>query len=153
MSATGEVPDADAALVKGQAPPSARVPLDRDRIVSAAIEFIDIEGLPRLTMRRLGESLNVEAMALYRYMPGKEDLLDAVVDCLVLSLADDVEVLSEPADGWQDFLQRLAHGVRRVALAHPKVPASRLKATRGPLAAPSAPQRRVGRVVPQWTPF
>lgn len=121
MSATGEVPDADAALVKGQAPPSARVPLDRDRIVSAAIEFIDIEGLPRLTMRRLGESLNVEAMALYRYMPGKEDLLDAVVDCLVLSLADDVEVLSEPADGWQDFLQRLAHGVRRVALAHPKV--------------------------------
>ena len=33
--------------------------------------------------------------------------------------ADD-QVLDRPSDGWQDFVQRLAHGVRRVALAHPK---------------------------------
>jgi hypothetical protein len=33
---------------------------------------------------------------------------------------DDKDVLTEPRDGWQDFLQRLAHGVRRVALAHPQ---------------------------------
>ena len=33
----------------------------------------------------------------------------------------DEEVLDTPRDGWQDFLQRLAHGVRRVALAHPQV--------------------------------
>src|SRR5204863_5187 len=32
----------------------------------------------------------------------------------------DPDVLATPTDGWQDFLQRLAHGVRRVALAHPK---------------------------------
>ena len=32
----------------------------------------------------------------------------------------DDEILDAPRDGWQDFLQRLAHGVRRVALAHPK---------------------------------
>jgi AcrR family transcriptional regulator len=32
----------------------------------------------------------------------------------------DDDVLEAPRDGWQDFLQRLAHGVRRVALAHPK---------------------------------
>jgi hypothetical protein len=25
------------------------------------------------------------------------------------------------SDGWQDYLQRLAHGVRRIALAHPEV--------------------------------
>ena len=121
MSPKNEVPDADAALVQGQAPPSARVPLDRDRIIAAAIEFIDTRGLPGLTMRRLGESLGVEAMAMYRYVPGKEDLLDAVVESLVMSMAHDDEVLSEPRDGWQDFLQRLAHGVRRVALENPKV--------------------------------
>ncbi len=121
MSSADEVPDADAALVKGKLPPSARAPLDRDRIITAAIEFIDTEGLPGLTMRRLGERLHVEAMSLYRYVPGKEDLLDAVVETLVMSMADDDEVLSEPRDGWQDFLQRLAHGVRRVALEHPKV--------------------------------
>ena len=32
----------------------------------------------------------------------------------------DDDVLDAPRDGWQDFLQRLAHGVRRVALEHPK---------------------------------
>ena len=118
--ASTDVPDADAALVAGKPPPSARVPLDRDRIITAAIEFIDTQGLAGLTMRRLGEVLGVEAMSLYRYVPGKEDLLDAVVDSLVLSMAKDDEVLDTPRDGWQDFLQRLAHGVRRVALEHPK---------------------------------
>ena len=117
---TDGVRDADAALVAGGSPPSARVPLDRDRIITAAIEFIDEQGLPGLTMRRLGESLGVEAMSLYRYVPGKEDLLDAVVDTLVLSMELDQEVLAAPESGWQDFLQRLAHGVRRVALAHPQ---------------------------------
>jgi len=120
MSSTEGVPDADAALVAGEEPPSARVPLDRERIIAAAIEFIDTEGLPGLTMRRLGERLGVEAMSLYRYVPGKEDLLDAVVESLVMQMEWDGRVLATPRDGWQDFLQRLAHGVRRVALEHPK---------------------------------
>jgi AcrR family transcriptional regulator len=120
MTASDEVADADAAVVAGEQPPSARVPLDRDRIVEAAIGFIDEQGLPGLTMRRLGERLGVEAMSLYRYVPGKEDLLDAVVESLVASMEQDAEVLRTPRDGWQDFLQRLAHGVRRVALQHPK---------------------------------
>ena len=114
------VPDVDAALVAGEQPPSARVPLDRDRIIAAAIEFIETDGLASLTMRRLGERLGVEAMSLYRYVPGKEDLLDAVVESLVLKMDRDDEVPESPRDGWQDFLQRLAHGVRRVALEHPK---------------------------------
>jgi len=120
MSSTDGVPDADAALVAGEEPPSARVPLDRDRIVAAAVEFIETDGLASLTMRRLGERLGVEAMSLYRYVPGKEDLLDAVVESLVMQMDWDGEVLASPRDGWQDFLQRLAHGVRRVALEHPK---------------------------------
>lgn len=59
-------------------------------------------------------------MALYRYVPSKEDLLDTVVDSLVAGVRPDEVVLDTPRDGWQDFLQRLAHGVRRMALAHPK---------------------------------
>ena len=112
--------DADADRVAGQAPPSARRPLDRERIVAAAIDFIAEHGLPGLTMRRLGDRLGVEAMSLYRYVPGKEDLLDAVVDTLVERMQADPEVLAAPEHGWQDFLQRLAHGVRRVALHDPK---------------------------------
>lgn len=116
----GEYPDADRAAVEDEPAPSARVPLSRDRIVSAALDFIDANGLPGLTMRRLGEQLGVEAMALYRYVPSKEELLDAVVESLVSDVRSDEVVLDAPEDGWQDFLQRLAHGVRRMALAHPK---------------------------------
>jgi AcrR family transcriptional regulator len=98
--------------------------LDRDRILTAAIAFIDENGLSALTMRRLGATLGVEAMALYRYVPGREDLLDGVVDRVVETLfdkddGDDIYV--EDHNGWQDYLMRLAHGVRRIALAHPSV--------------------------------
>ncbi|MGY2079255.1 TetR/AcrR family transcriptional regulator C-terminal domain-containing protein [Modestobacter sp. SYSU DS0657] len=99
--------------------------LDRERILQAAISFIDEHGLAALTMRRLGASLGVEAMALYRYVPGREDLLDGVVDSVVERLFDDDDepddIHLEHASGWQDYLMRLAHGVRRIALAHPAV--------------------------------
>ncbi|OMQ14699.1 TetR family transcriptional regulator [Modestobacter sp. VKM Ac-2676] len=98
--------------------------LDRERILQAAIGFIDEHGLSALTMRRLGAALGVEAMALYRYVPGREDLLDGVVDTVVESLFDDDEpddIRLEHAIGWQDYLMRLGHGVRRIALAHPAV--------------------------------
>lgn len=120
MAKLREIEDADAALLKGEAPPSKRLPLDRELIVGAAITFIDEHGLPGLTMRRLGQILGVEAMALYRHVAGKEELLDGVVECLVARMRTDEQVYDAPRDGWQDFVQRLAHGVRRVALAHPK---------------------------------
>lgn len=112
--------DADAVVVAGGTPPSGRRPLSAERIVTAAVDFIDEFGLPGLSMRRLGAMLDVEAMSLYRYVKGREELLDAVVQRLVDGMEDDPDVLSSPSDGWQDFLQRLAHGIRRVALAHPK---------------------------------
>jgi AcrR family transcriptional regulator len=115
-----DLPDADAEVVAGDPAPSERVPLSRERIVGSAVEFIDEFGLPGLTMRRLGERLGVEAMSLYRYVPGREDLLDAVVERIIDEMRTDDDVIDAPTAGWQDFLQRLAHGVRRVALAHPK---------------------------------
>jgi AcrR family transcriptional regulator len=115
-----DVSDADAALVAGDDPPSRRTPLDRRRVLDAAVAYIDEHGLPGLTMRRLGEVLGVEAMALYRHVAGKEELLDGVVEVLVEGMREDEDVVDRPRDGWQDFLQRLAHGVRRLALTHPK---------------------------------
>ncbi|MGI8699842.1 MAG: TetR/AcrR family transcriptional regulator [Nocardioidaceae bacterium] len=118
-SGTNDTIDADATAVAGAALPSTRTPLDRNRIVAAAVSFIDENGLAGLSMRRLGATLHVEAMSLYRYVPGREDLLDAVVDSIINEMYDDEDILDVPRDGWQDFLQRLAHGVRRIALAHP----------------------------------
>jgi AcrR family transcriptional regulator len=120
MSDVTPVVDADAAIVAGEAPPSARLPLDRERIVRAAVDYIDESGLAGLSMRRLGSMLGVEAMSLYRYVPGRENLLDAIVDDILAEMRADEDILDSPQDGWQDFLQRMAHGVRRLALAHPK---------------------------------
>jgi AcrR family transcriptional regulator len=120
MSDDTPVVDADAAIVSGELPPSARLPLDRERIVRTAVDYIDESGLAGLSMRRLGSMLGVEAMSLYRYVPGRENLLDAVVENVLAEMRADEDVLAEPQDGWQDFLQRMAHGVRRLALAHPK---------------------------------
>jgi AcrR family transcriptional regulator len=106
--------------------------LDQQRIVHAAIDFIDQKGLHALTMRRLGAFLGVEAMALYRYVPGREDLLDGVVDTVLDALHRDPEVHLHAEHGWQDYLQRLAHGIRRIALDHPAV--FPLVATRPPAA-------------------
>jgi AcrR family transcriptional regulator len=118
---SGEDLGADALVVAGERAPSQRVPLSRERVVSTAVAFIDEYGLPGLTMRRLGETLGVEAMSLYRYVPGREELLDAVVGHMIEQMRRDEGVTSSPQDGWQEFMQRLAHGVRRVALEHPKV--------------------------------
>jgi AcrR family transcriptional regulator len=120
MADADEVVDADAEVVAGEPAPSTRLPLDRDRIIAAAVRFIDESGLPGLSMRRLGAVLGVEAMSLYRYVPGRENLLDAVVESIIDEMREDDDVLEKPRDGWQDFLQRLAHGVRRVALSHPR---------------------------------
>jgi AcrR family transcriptional regulator len=116
-----EVPDADSLVAQGESPPSERTPLDHDRVVAVAIAFIDEYGLPPLTMRRLGGLLQVEAMALYRHVPGREAILDAVVEAVVDEMRHDQDILDAPRYGWQDYLQRLAHGVRRMALLHPRV--------------------------------
>ena len=118
--------------VRATPPGRTRTPLDRRRVLAAAIEFIDEHGLEALTMRRMGAHLGVEGMALYRHVTGRDDLLDGVVELVVDELYGDPEVYLAPKYGWQDYLQRLAHGVRRIAIAHPAV--FPLIATRPPAA-------------------
>jgi AcrR family transcriptional regulator len=129
-----DTPRADdvAAIPAGQTPTTGRIGLDQRRILDAAVRFIDENGLRMLTMQRLGAYLGVEGMALYRYVPGREALLDGVVETVVDELFGDPEVHLEAHAGWVDYLQRLAHGLRRIALAHPEV--FPLVATRPPAA-------------------
>lgn len=115
------------------APPgSGRVGLDRRRLLGAAVQLIDEEGVRALTMRRLGQRLGVEAMSLYHYVPSREGLLDGIVETVIDELYGDPDVHMQAPDGWQPYLHRLAHGVRRIALAHPQV--FPLIATRPPTA-------------------
>jgi AcrR family transcriptional regulator len=124
--------DEIAAVPAGGVPGAGRSGLDQRRIIDAAVRFIDENGLRMLTMQRLGAYLGVEGMALYRYVPGREALLDGVVETVVDELFNDPDVHLEAHAGWVDYLQRLAHGLRRIALAHPEV--FPLVATRPPAA-------------------
>lgn len=122
--------------------------LNRELIVDQAVAIIDTSGPGALTMRRLGQELGAEAMSLYRYVNGREDLLEAVVDRLVGELRVDPGGQMHPLDGWQAFLQWMAHEVRRLALEHPN--AFPLIATRHPAAPWLRPPLRSLRVVQEF---
>jgi hypothetical protein len=81
-----------AAVTSAGGPSTGRSGLDQRRILGAAVQFIDENGLRMLTMQRLGAYLGVEAMALYRYIPGREALLDGVVETVVDELFGDPDV-------------------------------------------------------------
>lgn len=95
-----------------------RAGLTRERVVEAALEFVDTHGIAALSMRKLGASLDVEAMTLYYYVPNKEALLEALVDHVSAPLG---AVVPGPGESWRSWLVRLAHAYRAQLLAHPAV--------------------------------
>ena len=97
-----------------------REPLNRQRILDAALALVDAEGLTALTMRRLGSELGVEAMSLYRHVPNKEALLDGLVELIVLEI--DVPATDGGArtiGDWAEAWRGVGRSYRRAALAHP----------------------------------
>jgi AcrR family transcriptional regulator len=65
----------------------APAPLSRERIVAAALEEIELDGLATFSTRKLGQRLGCEAMSIYHHFPSKQHLLDALVDHAISSLA------------------------------------------------------------------
>ncbi|MBW8482794.1 TetR/AcrR family transcriptional regulator [Actinomadura parmotrematis] len=95
-----------------------RPPLSIERIVEAALQIIDGQGLGRLTMRRLGDALEVEAMAIYHHLPrGKEELLDALVAHVAAAPAA-APAGDRGGGAWRDELRRWATSYRARLLEH-----------------------------------
>jgi AcrR family transcriptional regulator len=92
-----------------------RKPLSRERIVKAALRMIDKDGLDGLSMRRLGQALGVEAMALYHHFASKGALLDAVLEELVTESKLPPRGSMPPIERLRQF----ARGHRQMALRHP----------------------------------
>lgn len=104
--------------------------LRRDLIVATAATQIDRYGVHGLSMRSVGRQLGVEAMSLYRYVRGRDDLLEAVI---VIRLSELQEGLADSAGrGWRNYLEAVAAGARRIAVEHPHT--WRLLVTRPPAA-------------------
>jgi AcrR family transcriptional regulator len=96
---------------------SRRGGLTHEQVLVTALSIIDEQGVDALTMRRLGQALDRNAMAIYRHAQDKDALLDAVVELVAAKLV----VPREPDRDWDDALRLTAHAFRRVALQHPNV--------------------------------
>jgi len=91
-----------------------RSPLNRDRVLAAAVALADRDGLEALSMRKLGTVLGVEAMALYRHVGNKEALIDGMVDQVVSEIDPPTSV-----PGWESVLRERILSARRALLRHP----------------------------------
>jgi AcrR family transcriptional regulator len=90
------------------------LPLDRDRVLDAALAVAEREGLERMSMRLVARELGVSAMALYRHVRDKDDLLDGLVGRMLGELQ-----LPDESHPWDQRLRMLAGEVRALAKRHP----------------------------------
>ncbi|MGH3678984.1 MAG: TetR/AcrR family transcriptional regulator [Natronosporangium sp.] len=90
--------------------------LSLDQIVAAAIAVADRDGVDALSMRRVAAELGVGTMSLYRYVPGKAELLDLMLD----QVSDPSHTCARAAGAdWRGVLEITARGNRDLYLAHP----------------------------------
>jgi AcrR family transcriptional regulator len=90
--------------------------LTRERIVGAAIELIEREGVDAVSMRRIAAELGSGAMSLYNHVPSKSALLDAVAE----QVMSGIDFRSEPGASWQDQVRTQARAFRQIARAYPR---------------------------------
>lgn len=99
-----------------------RPALTLDGIAHAGIDIADSEGLAALSMQRVAELLGKTKMSLYRYVPGKAELVALMVEKAIVAPP-------EPAAGdWRTHLTAWSHALFQVFERHPWL----LDATVGP---------------------
>lgn len=91
----------------------ARVKVQRQDVIDGALALLDREGLDGLTMRRLAQSLGIQAPSLYWHFPNKQALCDAMADAILAT------VVLPPTDGmeWVGWLRATACAFRRALKA------------------------------------
>jgi AcrR family transcriptional regulator len=101
-----------------------RIPLNRARVLRAAVDIADTSGIAALTMRRLGETVGSEAMSLYYHVANKEALLDGVAEVVIEEIGAAVAHIPPPRDaaGWKAVMRSRILTARQVLLRHPWAP-------------------------------
>ncbi|MFF0269104.1 zinc-binding dehydrogenase [Kribbella sp. NPDC004536] len=98
-----------------------RAPLSRERVLGAAVEIADADGLDAVTMRRIGDRLGAEAMSLYYHVTNKNALLDGLVDVVMDEINSAVDRLTVVND-WKAAMRHRILTARAVLLRHPWAP-------------------------------
>ena len=97
--------------------PERRTQLTRERVMAAAIELADRDGIETISMRKLAHQLGVEAMSLYTHVRNKSDLLAGMADAVISQIP-----VSAEGNDWKSSLRQLALAARSVMLRHPWAP-------------------------------
>ncbi|MEK0157456.1 TetR/AcrR family transcriptional regulator [Arthrobacter oryzae] len=97
-----------------QAEATRRIPLNRERVLAAAVVLADEAGIESLSMRRLAQELGVVPMALYKHIANKEELLDGMVDVIVGEIDPPVR-----DSGWKSAVRLRVLSARQSLLRHP----------------------------------
>lgn len=85
-------------------------------IATTAVAIADADGLDAITMRRLATDLGVAPMAAYRYVSGKDDVLELMVD---LAYAELPAAAAPAPGGWREAVRAQALDTRELMLRHP----------------------------------
>ncbi len=94
---------------------TARIGLSVERIVAAAIESADADGLAGLSMSRVAKSLDFGTMSLYRHVSSKDELCQ-----LMLDMAYGTPPHIDMVEGdWRAGLEQWARAFQEVFRRHP----------------------------------
>ncbi|MGP3963522.1 TetR/AcrR family transcriptional regulator C-terminal domain-containing protein [Nonomuraea sp. 3N208] len=115
---TGEDPDRKVELLWRDVEREPRPGLSVGRIVAAAIELADAEGLAGLSMRKVAERLGFTTMSLYRHVPGRDELVDLMVDA-ALGEHRPPAPAHEPGGGWRVRLEASVRAGWELRTHHP----------------------------------
>ena len=91
-----------------------RPALSHAAIADAALRIADADGIAAVSMRRLADELGVSAMACYRYVSGKDDVLELMLDTVRRGM-----LIEQPEGDWRAVLRTSAQRFRSVILRHP----------------------------------
>lgn len=94
-----------------------RIPLNRERIIEAAVAYADEHGLEDLSMRKLGAQLGVEAMSLYNHVANKDDIYDGMIDHVFSKIP-----LPDPEADWKIQIRQVGEAAMRSFGEHAWVP-------------------------------
>jgi TetR/AcrR family tetracycline transcriptional repressor len=94
-----------------------RLNLKQERIIAAALQVLDAEGLESLSLRKLAALLDIQAPALYWYFKNKEVLIDYMAEAILAGTFDGLQPCP-PDQPWQDWLVQTCQQLRGAMLAH-----------------------------------
>lgn len=96
--------------VQSRAPVAEQAPLNRERIVAAALSLLDETGLEGLSTRRLASDLGIKSASLYWHFKNKDELLDAMCSAM---FNENMGMLKPHGPGF-DWVKWLTDGARRM---------------------------------------